>query len=70
MRDSNDNHSSFGKVNLNRSVFRTYTFFFKRRRISNIHQQPIPQSGGCNAKRTITVCLEPRHGYVQQYPAG
>jgi len=37
---------------------------FKRRRISNICRLPIPQIGGCNTKRTITIWLEPRHWHV------
>ena len=45
-------------------MFLEETSNFKRRRISNICRQLIPQSGGCNSKRTITIWLEPRHNSI------
>ena len=45
--------------------FKNRLKIFKRRRISNIRQQPIPQSDGCNSKGTITISLEPRHWHLQ-----
>ena len=50
----NDNNYLPVKATLNRFVFRMDLAIFKRQRIS-ICRQPIPQSGGCHTKRTITI---------------
>jgi len=50
------------KATLNRCVFRTDFKTFKRRRISNICQQPIPRSGGSTLNEQLPYNLSQDKG--------